>query len=96
MKFSDKKFIPSSNFKVAETFKNCFGVIGSDEKEPEEIILSFTPFQWEYIKSLPLHHSQKLVKDNKNKVQVSLKIYATHDFIMELLSFGKEVKALKP
>ena len=63
---------------------------------PQEIILSFNAFQGKYIKSLPLHETQQVLIDNKNELQIKLKLYVTHDFVMELLSFGDNVKVLKP
>jgi predicted DNA-binding transcriptional regulator YafY len=81
---------------VLEKFKHAFGVIASDEEKPTEVILSFTPFQGKYVKSLPLHHSQKVLIDNPQETRISLLIYPTHDFIMELLSFGKEVTIEEP
>jgi predicted DNA-binding transcriptional regulator YafY len=92
-----KTFKYPKNYNVEENYKYCFGVISSDnKKEPEEIILSFTPFQGKYIKSLPLHETQQIIIDNSNEFQIKLKLYITLDFIMELLSLGENVKVLKP
>ncbi len=52
--------------------------------------------QGRYIKTLPLHHSQEILKDNETEFKICLKLDVTYDFIMELLSFGKEVKIIKP
>ena len=81
---------------IEENFQYCFGIISPDDEEPQEIILSFNAFQGKYIKSLPLHHSQEIIKDNEAELQIKLKLYLTHDFQMELLSFGENVKVLKP
>jgi predicted DNA-binding transcriptional regulator YafY len=77
-------------------FNYCFGVITPDTGEPEEIVLSFTPFQAKYIKTMPLHHTQEVVEDNAKECIISLFLFNTLDFRMELLSYGKEVKVLKP
>ncbi|MBA7583668.1 hypothetical protein ES708_25615 [subsurface metagenome] len=58
-------------------------------------MLSFEPVQGKYIKSFPLHETQKVIVDNEEKLQIKLKLHITHDFIMELLSFGDTVKILK-
>lgn len=75
-------------------FKNCFGVISSDDG-PEEVILSFKPLQGKYIKSFPLHESQAILED-KEDCLIKLNLCLTHDFIMELLSYGDNVKVIKP
>ena len=77
-------------------FKNCFGIIAMHEADPEEIILSFEPYQGKYIKSYPLHESQKILIDNETELRVSLYLYETYDLIMDLLSFGSTMKVIKP
>lgn len=58
--------------------------------------MSLDPFQGKYIKSLPLHHSQQILIDNEEELQIKLSLLITHDFVMELLSFGENVTVLKP
>ena len=45
---------------------------------------------------MPLHHSQRIVKDDEKDTIVELKVYLTHDFKMEVLSHGHEAKVLEP
>lgn len=90
------KFKPSPDFDIEEQFRYCFGIISPTDEEPQEIILSFTSFQGKYIKTLPLHTTQKVLVDNEKELQISLKLCITHDLVMELLSFGAEIKVLKP
>jgi len=96
LEITKKSFRFPKNFNVNEYFTNCFGIIGPDEHKPQEVVLSFAPFQGKYIKSLPLHHTQEILKDNDNELRVKLMLYITHDFIMEILSFGENVVAIKP
>src|SRR5690606_2545659 len=78
-------------------FSACFGIILPEQgQQQEEITLSFTPFQGKYIKSLPLHESQLVLTDDENELQIKLHMYITHDFVMELLSYGDRVRVLKP
>jgi predicted DNA-binding transcriptional regulator YafY len=91
-----KKFQFPADFNVTEYFKYCFGIIRPDNATPQEVILSFDPFQGKYIKSLPLHESQVIIQDNKDELLIRLNIYITHDFIMEILSYGESVKVIKP
>lgn len=93
---TNKPFQPDPTFDVAKKFDHCNGVIGSNDEQPSEVVLSFTPFQGKFIKTLPIHHSQKTVVDNATETRVQLLIYPTHDFIMLLLSYGKEVKIIEP
>jgi predicted DNA-binding transcriptional regulator YafY len=77
-------------------FKHCFGIIAPNAEKPSEVILSFNSFQGKYIKSLPLHASQEIILDNADGLRIRLTVYLTHDFLMELLSYGDTVKVLAP
>lgn len=81
---------------IEELYRYCFGIITPTDAEPEEIILSFNPVQGKYIKTLPLHDTQQILIDNQNEFRISLSLYVTHDLIMELLSFGPNLKVLQP
>lgn len=91
-----KKFERPINFDVKEHYRYSFGIIGPNGQKPEELLLSFDPFQGKYIKSLPLHDSQVIVADNDEETLIKLKLCITHDLIMELLSFGSNMKVIEP
>ncbi len=94
---SKKHFQTPEEFNIEEYFKHCFGIISPDnEDQPEEVILSFDAHQGKYIKSLPFHESQEIVEDNEDELIVKMKVYITHDFVMEVLSYGERVKVIKP
>lgn len=96
LKILNKKFNFPRDFDVNEHYKYCFGIISPNGHQPEDVILSFNAFQGKYIKSLPLHDSQQILIDNENELRIQLKLFITHDFFMELLSFGENLKVLKP
>ena len=96
LEISNKKFQLPSNFNTNEHFKYSFVIISPNDHEPQEVILSFNAFQGKYIKTLPLHESQEILKDNEDELQIKLTIYITHDFFMEVLSFGENVKVIQP
>lgn len=96
LEITKKRFKASSGFDVNEHFKYCFGIISPNENKPQEIVLSFEPFQGKYIKSLPLHHTQHILIDNEKEFRIKLTLFITYDFVMELLSFGDKVKVIKP
>lgn len=63
---------------------------------PEEVILSFTPDQGKYIKSLLLNDLPQIVADDDRELRISLKLHVTFDFVQEILSHGPEVKVIPP
>lgn len=97
LEITKKHFTFPKNFNVNDYYRNCFGIISPDEGQKlEVVILSFDPNQGKYIKSLPLHDSQEILQDNDNELQIRLFIYVTQDFLMEILSFGENVKVIQP
>lgn len=91
-----KRFDYPANLDVSEIFRNCFGVINPDDEKPQEIILSFEPFQGRYIKSYPIHESQTIINDDKNELRIKLNLYITPDLIMELLSYSETMEVIAP
>ena len=96
LEITKRKFNLPNNFDVNEHFQYSFGIISPNEDKPNEVILSFTPFQGKYIKSLPLHETQQVLVDNELELRIRLTLFITHDFIMELLSYGENLKVIEP
>lgn len=90
------KYVLPQDFNASDYYKDCFGVINPDEASPVDIVLSFDPYQGNYIKTNPLHESQKIIVDNDTELRISMFLYITHDLIMELLSYGETVRVIKP
>lgn len=93
---TNEHFTYPENYNVEESYRHCFGIIRENEDEPQDIILSFTPSEGKYIKTLPLHHTQEILADNQKELKVKLRLYPTHDLLMELLSHGQSVKIIRP
>jgi len=66
------------------------------EGKVEEVILSFQPIQGKYVKSLPLHRSQKIIKDDKKSLVISLDLIPNFELRQKILMMGETVKVLKP
>ena len=96
LEVSNHKFQRPTNFNVNDYFKHCFGIISPNTPEPLEVVLSFNPLQGNYIKTLPIHESQVILIDNEQEFRIKITLYLTHDFFMEILSFGDNVKIIEP
>jgi predicted DNA-binding transcriptional regulator YafY len=79
----------------AALFDNIIGVTCTDDK-PLEVILSFTPLQGKYIKSLPLHHSQEILADSKSELRIRLHIIPNFEFRQRILMLGPAVRVIEP
>lgn len=83
------------NFDEASYFRNAVGITVHD-RQPEKIVLSFTPHQGKYIKSQPIHPSQRILEDNEKECRVELNLIINPELLMILLSCGAQVKVLEP
>jgi predicted DNA-binding transcriptional regulator YafY len=77
-------------------FDDSFGIFKLQNSEPEKVELSFSSLKGKFIKSVPLHKSQKVLADNEKEFRIQLQLQITHDFLMEILSHGSDVVVLKP
>jgi predicted DNA-binding transcriptional regulator YafY len=93
---SKEPFPDDKPFNIDDHYKYSFGIISPNDYPLEEVILSFTEEQGKYIKTLPLHHTQEILIDNQKELRIKLQLYITHDFKMELLSYGDQVKVIQP
>lgn len=96
LEITNRKFRLPADFNINDHFKYSFGIISPNEQKPQEVVLSFDPHQGKYIKTLPLHHSQKILTDNEDELVIKLILFVTFDFLMEVLSFGDNVKVIQP
>ncbi len=81
---------------IEKIFSNAFGIIISDTEKPETVILSFNARQAKFVKSLPLHRSQKIIIDNTEELRISLDLIPTYDFYQELLTHAERLTIVSP
>ena len=58
--------------------------------------LSFDPIQSNYLRSQPLHHSQKVLKESEKVFIFSVDLVINYELKSLLQSFGDKVKVLEP
>ena len=92
----NEKVLGVGTLDVEAHFRDCFGIICEDDIKAEDILLMFTPSEAKYIKSLPLHHSQRVISETDSGTIFALHLYPSYDLMMELLSFGNQVQVLEP
>jgi len=90
------KITSPQDFDMKAYFKHSFGIINASHQQPEKVVLSFTPFQGKYVKTLPLHKSQRVLIDNEQECRIELNVHPSYDLQMEILSMGANVKVLEP
>ncbi len=88
-------FKSQGTFSPQDFFKYSFGITQVHGAKPEKVVLSFSAQETPYIIGQPLHHSQKIISESPDLV-VELEVYITAELKMAILSYGKEVKVVKP
>ncbi|MGM0649710.1 MAG: WYL domain-containing protein [Bacteroidota bacterium] len=59
-------------------------------------MLAYTPTQGKYIKTLPMHNSQKVLIDNDNECRISINVGPNFELNQQILKHGDTVKVLEP
>lgn len=93
---TSQKFERPEDLNLKEYYQHVFGILNNSTLPVENIVLHFSKEQGHYIKSMPIHPSQIIGKDDENGLIVSLQLKINHELISEILSYGDQVKVLEP
>lgn len=93
---ADKTFKRDETINPDELFKHSYGIWDDPSMPVEEIELSYSPLDGKFIKTTPLHSSQKILIDNDIEFRISLRLRITNDFVMALLSRSASITVIKP
>ena len=84
------------DFDTEAFFAECYGVMCSTQCKAEKVVIrAYTPYT-NYLRTLPLHHSQKELRSTPEYADFEFYLRPTFDFRQELLSQGDEVEVLEP
>ena len=93
---TDAKFELPVSFNANEFFSEYFGVNIGDDIDVETVKLKVASYQANYIRAVPLHHSQEEIERNENFSIFELRLRPTNDLIREILWHGEAVEVLEP
>lgn len=83
------------DFSATEYFNSMYGIVSANVK-PQRIVLRAYTQHRHYIRSLPIHHSQRLIEDYGEYADFELYVVPTYDFIMRLLHDGAWLEVISP
>ena len=93
---TNEKFNYPSDFDVELFFKDCYGVLcGTNDKVQRIVIRAYYPYI-NYLRTLPIHHSQKELTSTSEYADFEVYLRPTFDFRQELFSQSDEVEVLEP
>lgn len=96
VEITDKEYRLPKGFSASEFFYNYFGIVADARIKPERIVLRADKNHTPYLKSSPLHHSQRLIEDNGEYADFELYLAPTYDFVMKLLQVGAMIEVISP
>ncbi len=88
-------FIKNKKLNPIEMFEKTIGLVYS-LNNAQNVILSFTPTQGKYIKTLPLHTSQKILIDNDTEFRISITVIPNYELTQLILKHGDTIKVIEP
>ena len=93
---TDEPFSYPKDYSPEVYFEGCFGVIRGDGSGIETVKIKVSANQANYLRSLPLHPSQKETERNADHSIFTLQVRPTFDFQQELLWNGDALEVLEP
>ena len=96
LELTDEKFGYDRDFDPAGWFRDCYGIVRDPEVPVEKILVRAFGREADYLRDLPLHHSQKEVFTGDEYSDFELTLRPTADFFSPLLARGAAIKILAP
>ncbi len=92
----NETFERNTDISVDDLFHDCYGLWNDPNIPVEDIELRYDALDGRFIKSAPIHHSQRILADTPDELRISLRLRITNDFVMELLSRSRSLEVVKP
>ena len=93
---TEEHFEMPQDFDTGMFFAPYYGVMCGTGTKSEFVRIKAEPLTAKYIRSLPLHHTQRVIEENEDSITIGLKLRITNDFVMALLSRSRSIEIIKP
>ena len=93
---TDETFEVEPDFDAEAYFSDCYGVVRSEDVKPEKIVIRAFGTECNYLRDLPLHHSQHEIASTEDYTDFELDLRPTLDLQGQILSRGSRLKVLSP
>lgn len=92
----EEKFELPKDFDSEEYTRNAFGVAIYDDVQPCTIRIRANGELASYLRTLPLHHSQREVETTNRYADFEYFVAPTQEFYLKLMSYGWQIEVLLP
>lgn len=89
-------FKDNLNINFDDYFEDVVGVSIPENKEVQKIILKIDKNLWPYIKSKPIHGSQKIKSQTEQAVFIEIELIINYELESLLLSYGAGIEIIEP
>ena len=96
VEISNTRFVLPDDFNAKDYFAEFFGIVLDESVPLQTIILRADKYHQNYMRTLPLHPTQRETFACDDYADFELKLRPTYDFYMKLMSFGNMIKVLEP
>jgi predicted DNA-binding transcriptional regulator YafY len=96
LEVTDEKYEYDKDFAPAGWFKESYGIVRDPGVPVEKVIIRAFGREVNYLRDLPLHHSQKEVATTEAYSDFEMILRPTADFFSPLLARGAAIKVLAP
>ena len=93
---SEEAFTLPKSFDAKAFFSTRYGVLLYEGEKPVRIKIKATAHQANYLRTLPLHTSQKESEKSEDYSIFSFHLTPNYDFVHDILYFGDDVEVLEP
>lgn len=93
---TEQHFDLPKDFMAKDYFADFFGIVIDEKVARQRIVLRADKYHQHYMRTLPLHHSQREIYACNDYADFELTLRPTYDFYMQLMSFGNMIKVLEP
>ena len=96
LNLTETTFKAPEDFDLQTYFKDAFGIYVEPDLQTEEILVKADTDQSNFLKGLPLHHSQRIVEETADYAIFSWRLKPSYDFIQQLLTMNAHIEVLAP
>jgi len=96
IKESKKKYLPNRTVDFNEYFEDIVGVSLNNRVSIENVVLKVSQELWPYIRTKPIHGSQKLHSQNRLYAVITLDLIPNYELESIIMSYGEGVEVISP
>lgn len=96
LNITDHTFRLDPDFDAQQYFRYAFGTRVEKDNPPCKVVLRVTAQQAPYLRTLPLHHSQREVETTDEYSIFELEVALTVELYMQILYYGSNIEVLAP